>query len=557
MKNKKRVKLIHLLIQNICIVIALTLLFGAGYREYIRKDMIDQIKNANSEYSLNIIKRANISELRYADPFCQIDTRMTLDGYFDIILEDIFGFENIIPYFQNPAAIIDENNNIVASNRMKLAIFLKFGDDDENKGFYQCDNEKINIPEVQQLYDEYYSLLNSCDETDEIEIEVRSAYVDRENFMFIPHKGDIKIYINRYTKKGEVLFETLVPDKVIDIDIDYNDENYELIDLTDESIHSFLNNFFGIPKEKFDELTSSFSFMNSNSYTRNSIEYDDETITVASNNPIYIGNKEYFLCTKYIVNTNTPEIQRFYWIRVSIFFIALLIIAVAVSLIKNAENKAAYAFEDYQKALTNNLAHDIKTPLTAISGYAENMLNTVKSGDTQKSIGYISAILENVSYTDNIVNRTLELNHIREIREIKKTPVNLRELAEKIIEKYDLMLKEKNITVNFSGEMEISADEVTISSAVENLISNAVKYTIENGKIEISLDKKSFTISNDIAEKVNTNDLTMPFVVGDKARGKHLGSGLGLSIVQNAAYLNDMKLNLSSSNNKFSAKLSK
>ena len=176
----------------------------------------------------------------------------------------------------------------------------------------------------------------------------------------------------------------------------------------------------------------------------------------------------------------------------------------------------------------------------------------------QDSVNHnIASILENVDYTDSIVNRTLELNKIDDIREINKSEINMREITENILGKYRLMLEEKNISAEISGKMTLNADRATIYSAVENLITNAVKYTIPTGKIEIIMDKMSFKIINDIFENIDTKDLTEPFVTGDNARSKKTGSGLGLSIVKNAAELNGLKLSLSSAENKFTAALLK
>ena len=187
----------------------------------------------------------------------------------------------------------------------------------------------------------------------------------------------------------------------------------------------------------------------------------------------------------------------------------------------------------------------------------ENLQKAIENNDKEKAAGYISSIIENVEYTDLIVNRTLEFNQIDDIRQIDKTEINMREITENILEKYKLMLEEKNISAEILGEMSLNADRSTICSAIENLITNAVKYTIPTGKIEIILDKRSFKITNDILEKINTKDLTMPFVMGDQARSKKLGSGLGLSIVKSAAELNGLKLEISSSEDKFTAIISK
>ena len=179
----------------------------------------------------------------------------------------------------------------------------------------------------------------------------------------------------------------------------------------------------------------------------------------------------------------------------------------------------------------------------------------LEKGETREAGAYLDSILENVAYTDSIVNETLELSQINEMKILKKENVNVRNLADSAAGKYGLMLAEKSVTIQIKGESEWLADAKTLTSAVENLISNAVKYTPNGGTIAVSVEKDAFTVTNDVAENLDTTDLNKPFVKGDAARSGKLGCGLGLAIVQSAADINGLQLELSCKEKKFTALL--
>lgn len=559
-RKPKRVTLVRLLIKYISIALIISLLFAAGYKRYIERNAAEQAIKSVSRNSVDAVREIN--NLQDSSSIINdIDSYLSMYSLFYVELEDIFGYESIDYTMQGCGAIsalIDENGDFAASNKRTLCMFLNF-DDEEKSQRYQCRNTPDSIPEVKQLYKDYLEIYNTADKnTDIVEIYMDSIYVNRNDHTFIPNKGSLKLFKDCISKNGVLLQEYYPePAKVLDINIQINDNNYELIDLSDEGIKK-MSFFGGTPDEKFEEMLPSPFFVGRSSLSQSAggIFYGPKP-TAYRATPLYIDGKEYTLAVKFTVNTEAPEALAFYLKRVLGFTAVMLTAAVLICIVKNFRNKMQYEFEDHQKALTNNLAHDIKTPLTAISGYAENLQKALESQDTEKASGYISAILENVDYTDSIVCRTLELNQLSETQKIKKTDINMRGLAEKIINKYKLMAEEKNITVNISGEMSLQADEASICSAVENLLTNALKYTIPSGGIDIILDKRSFTVTNDIFQKVDTKNLTMPFVKGDPARSKKLGSGLGLSIVKSAAELNGLRLSVSSTDNKFTAVLLK
>lgn len=559
-RKQKRVTLIHLLIKYISIALIASLLFAAGYKRYIEDVVAEQAKEAVANNSADMIREINNLQ-DSSNIINDIDSYLSMRNFFSVELEDIFGGEYIYDRSQGCGAIsvlIDENNNFVASNKLTLCMYLKFNDEEKSQR-YQCRNTPDSIPEIKQLYKDYIEIYNAADKNTEVAvIDLDSIYVHRNDHTFIPSKGSLKLYKVHYSESGDTTYEYYDPEpiKELNINIQLNDDNYELMDLSDDMINRFLTMFYGTPDEIFEEMTSDRFFVDKNNYSSRGVYYGSKP-TAHMNTPLYIDGAEYTLAVKFTANTETPEALAFYLKRVLGFTAIMLTAAVLICIVKNFRNKVQYEFEDHQKALTNNLAHDIKTPLTAISGYAENLQKAIEAQDTAKASGFISAILENVDYTDAIVCRTLELNKLSEIRKINKADINMRQLAEKIINKYKLMAEEKSITVNISGEMSLLADEASIGSAVENLLTNALKYTIPSGSIDILLEKRSFTVINDIFQKINTKDLTMPFVKGDSARSLKLGSGLGLSIVKSAAELNDLRLSISSTENKFTAVLSK
>ncbi|MDE5861825.1 MAG: HAMP domain-containing histidine kinase, partial [Ruminococcus sp.] len=218
----------------------------------------------------------------------------------------------------------------------------------------------------------------------------------------------------------------------------------------------------------------------------------------------------------------------------------------------NVKNQADYRFEDYQKNLTDSLAHDLKTPLMAIGGYVENiMTGNLNDEETNK---YLSSVMDNISYTDSIITRTLELNAINGIN-IKPVQCDLCRIVNNSVEKYSLLLDEKNISVHTDGTGEISADSATLKTIIENLISNAVNHTTENGKINISLSNRNIIIRNTVGKKIDVSGLKKPFTKGDKSRSNNSGSGLGLAIAENASAINGFRLEISCSDTEFISEL--
>ena len=152
------------------------------------------------------------------------------------------------------------------------------------------------------------------------------------------------------------------------------------------------------------------------------------------------------------------------------------------------------------------------------------------------------------------MSRTLQLNTM-DGSKLGREKVSVGELVESAVKKYDIVLEEKNITFKTSGSAKVKTNRASLDTIVENLISNAVKYTSENGNISAELSNKRLVITNTVAAKVDVKKLKQPFVRGDSSRSNVQGSGLGLSLADRAAHMNGMELKLACSDTEFMAEL--
>jgi hypothetical protein len=456
------------------------------------------------------------------------------------------------------AAVVDKDNNIVASNLLTLQVFISFGKDDPDNGTYIC-SEKNNIPEVQQLYNDHRELVKEETLHSYVEMKLESAYVNKKDYTFIPHKGRMRLIKRGYDNVPANSEPEYIILRTKDIDINIDDDNYELLQLDSLLSKNYpvcaLFNFWGEEQKVLDKYKDKFVFQDKTSYTSGGFEGLDGDADYAVERcfPIYINKEEHFVYLRYIVKYTTPEFMKFYWKYVILFSLAVLTITALYCWRRNVVNKAKYAMDDYQRDLTNHLAHDIKTPLMAIGGYTENIMEVELTEDEKKQ--YLSAILDNIKFTDSIINKTLFLNSLEGGSEIKSEKINVETVIKDAIRKYEPILEEKGIKFTVEGNTEINADKTSFENIIENLISNAVKYTAKNGIIKAVCERKKLIITNTVKEKINVKDLKKPFVRGEKSRSNLGGSGLGLSIAERTAALNGFKLNLSCTNTEFSAEI--
>ena len=464
--------------------------------------------------------------------------------------------------FGNPnnfamSAIVDEDGKAVATSRAKFTTIFLFGEEDADNGQYVCDPQQFNIPEVQKLYEEYFELLKGTPANSYryVTPAIESAYVDKTTHSFIPHEADVQLETYGDGNWYEPLAATEKTDtRHISITLsDDKYDNFELVKFHENSENIYpkcmMGNIYGTAWESFDNNSGVVSVCE---YGSNSWQGDFEEFSCEMDMPVYMDSKKYTLHLHYNFVAEGTIVEMYYRIGVAFFGVISVLFALLWAWQKNVRNKARYAFEDYHRDLTDHLAHDMKTPLMAISGYAENVLNGKLTKAEQAE--YLNAILDNVSFTDSLISRTLYLNHM-DGKNKSEEKIGLNDMVEEILSKYTLLLHEKKILYSVSGNTEIHADKTAMEMIIENLISNAVKYTPIEGAIKIIIDRKHMTILNSVSEKIDTKDLKRPFVRGDAARSNADGNGLGLAIAERSALANGFRLLISCSDTEFRAEI--
>ena len=202
--------------------------------------------------------------------------------------------------------------------------------------------------------------------------------------------------------------------------------------------------------------------------------------------------------------------------------------------------------ERYYRNTAAALAHDLKTPLAAISGYAQNLCENVH---TEKREYYAGAIIKNIDHMSTSIEDMLELARLQNVKvKLHRESVDPEELTKEILEPLQGILDEKELTVDINGSMNIYADRVLMKRAIGNLISNAINYTPMGEKIRILSENGKFLIINTGVSITNKRlkELKKSFIKGNEARGNCAGNGIGLAIVDEIMKLHGFKWRIES-----------
>ncbi|HHW38027.1 MAG TPA: HAMP domain-containing histidine kinase [Bacillales bacterium] len=217
----------------------------------------------------------------------------------------------------------------------------------------------------------------------------------------------------------------------------------------------------------------------------------------------------------------------FVWISCLLTFIiaALILSRQTYKTYKKRED-----LERQRKEVTNALAHDLKTPLSIISGYAQNLHENVH---TEKREHYIAHIQSNIDRMDKIIRQMLELPRLKsDSLEVKFDNVSLNEICNEIIKRYKQVSDEKSITTCLEGDAVVMADRSLIGRVIDNFFINAIDHMPEGGKICIGIFNNTLEVYNSGShipeEKVE--EIWLPFKKGDVSRSDTKGTGLGLAI---------------------------
>lgn len=217
------------------------------------------------------------------------------------------------------------------------------------------------------------------------------------------------------------------------------------------------------------------------------------------------------------------------------------------------QNKEKEAVSNMRKEFSANVSHELKTPLTSISGYAEIMKNgMVRPQDIPL---FSERIYKEARRLITLVEDIIKLSKLdEESVELEKQEVDLYELTREIISRLSPQASQKSIRMEVTGEpVKYFGIRQILDEMIYNVCENAIKYNNEYGRVSVwvgnTLDGPKITVSDTgigIPEEHHERIFERFYRV-DKSHSKERGgTGLGLSIVKHGALLHGAKVSVES-----------
>ena len=347
------------------------------------------------------------------------------------------------------------------------------------------------------VYDELAPLLNRLQTQQEtIRKQLNSAKQRQEEF-------------NLITENMSEGF--LVIDKNTDI-LSWNPSALRLLGMTDEPSGSvlrlnrtrdFRETIFKVLSGKKEELT---------------LQRENRTYKLIAN-PAYDDNQEEVIGAVFVILDETESIKR----------------------------------ENFRREFTANVSHELKTPLTSISGFAELMMGGGMPEETV--MDFSKSIYDEASRLISLVNDIINLSSLDdENMEFDWEMIDLYQIASEEIGHLQAAADKKDVKIRLSGvHGNITGVRRIVSEMIYNLCDNAVKYNREHGSIDVNIA----TTTNHVIVSVQDTGIGIPeadqsriferFYRVDKSHSKAVGgTGLGLSIVKHGAQLHNAQIKVSS-----------
>lgn len=209
-----------------------------------------------------------------------------------------------------------------------------------------------------------------------------------------------------------------------------------------------------------------------------------------------------------------------------------------------------------RKRLISDISHEIRTPLNVLQNNLEAMIDGIIPVTTDK--------LNNLN--DEVIRFGKLLNNLNALKEIESDEttinfkrVNIVELISLVISDFSIAAKDKNIELVMNkkdtGDFIILGDFDKLKQVFINLISNAIKFSSDNGKVWINISDNITSVIVEIKDNgIGIKEEDLPFIFermyrGDKSRNKIEGSGIGLTIVKMILELHSATINVESHEN--------
>ena len=222
------------------------------------------------------------------------------------------------------------------------------------------------------------------------------------------------------------------------------------------------------------------------------------------------------------------------------------------------EAKKQRELETMKARFFANLSHEFRTPLTLIRGPIEELINK-KAGDNQEE--YFQLIQRNSEKLQELIDQLLELTQLENASiPLKAKQENLVSVLRGLVSSFESLAKQKNIRLLFESQSEkliCWVDRDKLEKILNNLLSNAFKFTQSNGEISVSVISISENDEEYAEVKISDTGIGIPgeklerifdrfYQVDDSSRKNYGGSGIGLALVKELVDLHKWEIGVES-----------
>ena len=431
--------------------------------------------------------------------------------------------------------VSDINTGEVIAQSMDRGCVVLRTEGEEEPRFFTCDDASLFEPFMKQYGDridrhyanymadwtrmDVYSMLNieeDIDYSSPVGIKLADFYINEEDHTFLP--GKVVAYL---TDKKE--------DKQVMIDCTPSDTSgYSHIYESDCKTLLFFNSF-GADKYFYD------SSDDVNQIIKGTLP--DLAISYCEQDQVSIYKA-------------APEVVFF---SIVLLVAGTFLIGFVFGSIKYSRAYSIYEVFEYRKKVTDSLAHDLKTPLAAISAYSENL---EENADSDRRKYYSEKIRENVGSMNRMIEGVLDFSRSENCA-VRIGEVEVRKLVEEEFESIRALFEKNDLAVEIKGEdVTVRTDAALLRQAVKNLLSNAAKFARKGSRVTIITGKDSLVIENETDGKItDTEEIKKPFVKGSSERGETEGTGLGLAIADSSLTAAGHRLDIRQEGDLFRAKV--
>ena len=244
------------------------------------------------------------------------------------------------------------------------------------------------------------------------------------------------------------------------------------------------------------------------------------------------GKLAVFLDCTFQINNLKSTIEQ----SITIIIIGMIIVFIIISFLSKKALTPIIENMEKQKQFITNAGHELKTPVAVIIANADVMEMT----SSKENLEWIKSIKNQALRLDMLIKSLLNLANIEEkSTKTNYTEFSITEIIKEEIKEFKAMAKNKQIKYEQQNDILMYADINSIKQLITILLDNALKYTQEDGIIEIKTEKQGknvkiqFANTCDNVKSINTKKIFDRFYRGDKSRSKSKeGYGIGLSIAK-------------------------